>query len=190
MDNSQSDLILFQLLQNDSEQAFTIIYKQYVKLLYSISFKYLKSKELAEDVVHHVFCKLWEQRSCIDVNVNLKNYLFSATKNYILNEIRNNNLAIQKNYELAQSASQYEDSLIEQIEEQELMSILQRALERLPEQKRQVCYYKIYDKLSNQEIAEKMKISINTVKTHYSQSIKQLRIMLEKTILFIFFIFL
>lgn len=188
-ERKESDILLFQLLQRDCEQAFTIIYKQYVKSLYSLAYKYLKSKEMAEDAIHHVFCKLWEHRSTIDVNINLKNYLYSSVKNYILNEIRNNNLAIQKNYELAQLDSPYEIDVIEQIEEKEMYDLLKRAMDSLPEQKRQVCYYKIYDELSNQEIADKMNVSVNTIKTHYSQSLKLMRTMLKKAVLFVIFLF-
>ena len=67
---------------------------------------------MAEDVVQHVFSRLWEFRSELRVGISLKNYLFTMTKNHVLNLIRNENSAIAKNYEMAQSASPYEDNLI------------------------------------------------------------------------------
>ena len=182
-----SDLVLFQLLQENSEHAFAIIYKRYVSPLYSLAYKYLKNKEMAEDAVHYTFCKLWERRAFIDISVSLKNYLYTIVKNYILNEIRNNNFAIQKNYEIAQSASHYESDLAEQLEVRETEQMIQKTLDRLPEQKKQVCYYKIYDRLSNQEIADKMGLSVNTIKTHYSQSLKLLKVMLHRIAFLLFF---
>ena len=57
------------------------------------------------------------------------------------------------------------------------------AIDGLPEQKKAVCLYKLKDSLSNQEIAEKMQISIPTVKTHYSQAIKLLREHFDKLLI-------
>jgi len=57
--------------------------------------------DMAEDVVQHVFARLWEFRSELHVGISLKNYLFTMTKNHVLNLIRNENSAISKNYEIA-----------------------------------------------------------------------------------------
>ena len=107
---------------------------------------------------------MWEARSLLMVNVNLRNYLYTMLKNHVLNEIRNNNSAVEKNYEIVQSAPEYEDELLIKIEEQDMMSHFYQAIDHLPEQKRQVCLYKLKGNLSNQEIADKMNISVPTVK--------------------------
>lgn len=93
-------------------------------------------------------------------------------ENHVLNEIRNNNSALEKNYEIVQSSPEYEDELLAKIEEKDMMEHFYQAIEHLPEQKRQVCLYKLKGNLSNQEIADKMSISVPTVKTHYAQAIK------------------
>ena len=175
-----SDTVLLQLLRENSEWAFTIIYERYIAMLYTLSFRYLKNKEMAEDAVHYVYCKLWEQRSVIEVTTSLKNYLYTAVKNYILNEIRNNNLAVQKNYEMAQSKPTYEDEIFNNIVENQERDLLHSAIESLPEQKRRVCLLKLEGKFSNQEIANIMNLSVPTVKSHYVEAIKILRNLLKK----------
>ena len=168
----RSDEDLLTSLRQGSEDAFTVIYERYHKLLYVLAYKYLKSTYSSEDAVQQVFLKLWEARSLLMVNVNLRNYLYTMLKNHVLNEIRNNNSAVEKNYEIVQSAPEYEDELLIKIEEQDMMSHFYQAIDHLPEQKRQVCLYKLKGNLSNQEIADKMNISVPTVKTHYAQAIK------------------
>lgn len=160
----RSDEDLLASLRQGSEDAFTIIYKRYHKLLYVLAYKYLKSTYSSEDAVQQVFLKLWEARSLLMVNVNLRNYLYTMLKNHVLNEIRNNNSAVEKNYEIVQSVPEYEDELLIKIEEQDMMSHFYQAIDHLPEQKRQVCLYKLKGNLSNQEIADKMNISVPTVK--------------------------
>lgn len=41
-------------------------------------------------------------------------------KNHLLNEIRNNYMAMEKNYELAQEKVEYEDDLLDNIEKKEI----------------------------------------------------------------------
>ena len=168
----RSDEDLLSALREGSEDAFTVIYERYHKLLY----------------VQQVFLRLWESHSLLMINVNLRNYLYTMLKNHVLNEIRNNNSALEKNYEIVQSSPEYEDELLAKIEEKDMMEHFYQAIEHLPEQKRQVCLYKLKGNLSNQEIADKMSISVPTVKTHYAQAIKILRTHFERLFLFLLYL--
>ena len=190
IDQQMDDSDLFFLIQKSNKEAFTIVYNRYHKQLYLLAYTYLKDRDMSEDAIQHVFSKLWEFRKDIKIKVSLKNFLYTITKNYILNQIRDNNTAIKKNYELALSVESYEDNLLDIIEQKELMMLFRKALEMLPLQKRQVCLLKMEGDLSNQEIADKMGISIHTVKTHYAQSIKLLRAHLGKMLISILFIIL
>ncbi|MGL5785916.1 MAG: RNA polymerase sigma-70 factor [Bacteroidales bacterium] len=167
--------LLFSQIVLGDKNAFTEAYYQYNKLLYTVAYKYLMNEELAQDTVQHVFSKLWESRDSIVISTSLKNYLFTMTKNHILNTIRNQNTALQKNYEIAQTSESIEDNLIKKIEQSEMYEHFYAAIEDLPTNKREICLMKIKEELSNQEIADKMQLSVNTVKTHYSESIKLLR---------------
>ena len=166
---------LFRRMEQGDRAAFTSIYERYNKMLYLLASRYLQNSSMAEDAVQQVFTRLWEFHSEIYVGLNVRNYLFTMMKNYILNTIRNENNAIEKNYQIAYSEPFYEDTLIEKIEEKELKGILNRAISQLPEQKRMICLMKMEGKLTNQEIAQKLNLSANTVKTHYFQTIKMLR---------------
>lgn len=172
---NQTDEELLSLLSSSNEGAFTAIYERYHKLLYVVAFKYMKSTDLAQDAVQQIFLKLWEARTVLSISINLRNYLYTMLKNHLLNEIRNNSHAMEKNYQLAQAPVAYENDLLAQIEEKEMMEQLYQAINNLPEQKRIVCLYKLRGNLSNIEIAEKMRISVPTVKTHYAQAVKMLR---------------
>ena len=181
--SGQTDDELLILLQKGNERAFTAIYERYHKLLYVLAYKYLKDNDTAKDAVQQIFLKLWESRSLFSIHINLRNYLYTMLKKHLLNEIRNNYTALEKNYELAQETIEYENEILSKLEEKEMTEQLYRAIDSLPEQKKAVCLYKLKDSLSNQEIAEKMQISIPTVKTHYSQAIKLLREHFDKLLI-------
>ena len=171
----QPDDMLLSRLQNGDEKAFTAIYERYNKMLYVLAYKYLKDTFLAEDIVQQVFLKLWESRSLFVGSVHLRNYLYTMTKNLVLNEILDNFSDMEKNYAVIQNAPEFEDKLQSALEEKDLFQHFYKILAELPEQKRKVCLLKIRDNLSNQEVADKLHISVPTVKSHYSQAIKLLR---------------
>lgn len=171
----QPDDMLLSRLQNGDEKAFTAIYERYNKMLYVLTYKYLKDTFLAEDIVQQVFLKLWESRSLFVGSVHLRNYLYTMAKNLVLNEIRDNFSDMEKNYAVIQNAPEFEDKLQSALEEKDLFQHFYKILAELPEQKRKVCLLKIRDNLSNQEVADKLHISVPTVKSHYSQAIKLLR---------------
>ena len=176
---------LFSMIKQGDERAFTHVYEKYHKLLYVVAYRHLMNQEMAEDIVQHVFVRLWEFRSELSVSVSLKNYLFTMTKNYVLDQIRNEYTALTKNYEIVQRKATYEDDLVEKLENKELHSLFYKAINLLPSQKRDICLMKVRDELSNKDIASKLGLSVNTIKTHYSEALKLLRINLNKMLIIV-----
>ena len=182
------DYELLILLRDGNEKAFSTIFNTYHRYLYVLACRYLMSENYAEDAVQHTFMRLWEGRETFDYSKGVKNLLFTILKNYILNEIRHNNLALQKNYELAQITEEMENDFLHNLEDADFKSHLYKLINQLPLQKREVCLLKIQQGMSNQEIADAMNISIPTVKSHYTQVIKLLRSQLDKIILIVFIV--
>lgn len=169
------DHTLFILLRKRDKEAFSMIYRKYHRYLYALAMKYLKNTYLAEDAVQHVFVKLWESTHDIHIEVNLKNYLYTMTKNYILNYIRDNKEKVTLSYEQAQFDLPEEEDILRAMEERQMQELLYRGIDQLPPQKKEVCRRKLETADSNQQIAEKMGISVHTVKSHYQESLKLLR---------------
>ncbi|MBF6597582.1 MAG: RNA polymerase sigma-70 factor [Fermentimonas sp.] len=174
------DHTLFILLKKRDKEAFSAIYKKYHRYLYSLALKYLKNSQMAEDAVQHVFVKLWESTSDIHIEINLKNYLYTMTKNYILNQIRDRKDEISLNYINAQMDIPGQEDVIKAMDDKQMRIFLYQGVESLPPQKKEICLRKLETTDSNQQIAEKMGISINTVKSHYQESIKMLRLYFDQ----------
>jgi RNA polymerase sigma-70 factor (ECF subfamily) len=187
LNNIDDDEVLIHLSKQKDKKAFTIIYNKYHQYLYALAYRYLKDSDMAEDAVQQVYVKLWEMIHVIDIEINLKNYLYSMTKNHILNQFRNNRETISISLMNAQQEIVDEEPGIESvIEETELSEMLQMGIENLPKQKKDIVKMKIEEHKSNQEIADEMGLSINTVKSHYQESIKMLRIYFKKIKLMFF----
>jgi RNA polymerase sigma-70 factor (ECF subfamily) len=169
------DHALFLLVKKRDEAAFLVIYQKYHAYLYQLALRYLKNIPMAEDAVQHVFVKLWEVTKDIEIEINLKNYLYTMTKNYILNQIRNHKDIISIHYVNAQSEMPDNSEFLKQLEEVQLSDFLRKGIDSLPPQKREVCKLKIEQGFGNQDIASQMGLSVHTVKSHYQESIKMLR---------------
>ena len=89
---------------------------------------------------------------------------------------------IEKEFGLRPSTA---TEVLKALEKKELMSIFYKAVDMLPPQKREICLMKVREELSNQEIADRLKLSINTIKTHYSDALKLLRVHLGKLLIFV-----
>lgn len=173
---NDEDAALFLLIKKRDKEAFTAIYNKYHKYLYMLAERYLRNEEMAAEVVQQVFVKLWETLHNINIEINLKNYLYTMTKNHILNSIRSNKEIISLSYENAQIEIKDDTGdFLKLIEEKQLLSVLHRGIESLPPQKQLICNKKINENKSNLEIADEMGLSVHTVKAHYQEAIKLLR---------------
>lgn len=186
MHTRNEDQALFLLIKKRDKEAFSALYYKYHAYLYAVALRYLKNKDLAEDSVQHVFIKLWENTKALNIDINVKNYLYTMTKNHILNQIRDNKETISLNYANSQQEISDQDDFIKSMEEQQTIDVLLKGIENLPPQKKEVCLLKLEDNITNQKIADKMGISIHTVKSHYQESLKMLRDYFQKIQMLLF----
>ena len=154
------DQKLYDDLRRGKEYAFAAVFERYNRLLYTIAYRFLKSEEEAEDAIQYLFMKLWEQRTNFSFESGIRSLLFTILKN-----------------------DEDEDDFLTQFENGELGKFLRVAIDKLPPQKQKICLLKIEYGLSNQEIADRMGITVPTVKSHYTQAIKALRNEIESLII-------
>lgn len=186
IDNNTPDEVLLARLKQAEQEALVIIYERYHKVLYVVSYRYLKEENRSKDVVQDVFTTLWEKRESIRVNTNLKSYLYSMVRNQILNIIKREKRQVLSNWESERETLADTDNFLQTIADNQMHETLYEAIDKLPKQKRFVCLLKVKEGLSNKEVAKKLNITEHTVKKHYTQSLARLRVLL-KSMLICFF---
>lgn len=172
----ENDKELVGRLKDGDQLAYTQLYIKYHKLVYSIAYKYLYDAYRAEDAVQWLFLRVWEYREKIREEVPFKSFIHVILRNYLLNELRhqyNTDIHLQE-YVIGQETIQ--DTIEGQMEWEECSKMLQGCIETLPPQRQKICRMKIHEECSNQEIADKLQLSVNTVKVQYNQIIKTLKL--------------
>jgi len=169
------EILLAAQIKSGNQLAFATIYDRYSKYMYLLAYRYLKSQDMTEDAVQQVFVNFWINRIKINEHLNIRSFLFTALKNHTLNTIRDERRAIAKNYEFLME-SVHKDFYDNDIEESlEKTSLIEKAVKNLSPQRRQIFYLKNIEGYSNQEIADKVNISVNTVKSQYYHILKEIR---------------
>ncbi|SHF92927.1 RNA polymerase sigma-70 factor, ECF subfamily [Fodinibius roseus] len=166
---------LVERFKHGDQQAFAELYDKYHGKLFRFALSYLKSKEEAEDVVHDLFVKLWEKKEQLQENENFDAYLFTVSKNHILNRIRNKKVRRDCRNSIQKSIDIHANPTIRQVSGAEYKAIYDKALTLLPDRRKQVYLLSRQEGLTYKEIAAKLDISKNTVEVHIVRALKSIR---------------
>ena len=176
--NIDADLI--SRLKKDDHDSFQKLFERYSLPLFRFSFSYLKSKEVAEDVVQEVFMKIWNNRKEIKNNTSFQSYLFTIALNAVRkhfnklskqNELKHNIL-----FEFSENKPGFDDRSGYQF----LIEKLDELVSQMPEKRREVFIKKKMEEKSLKEIAEECDITTKTVEYHITEAMKFLKIEFEK----------
>jgi RNA polymerase sigma-70 factor, ECF subfamily len=167
-----SEEIIWKKIQYKDNKAFESYYKMHYKSFFVMACRYLKNSEQAEEVVNDVFMKIWEDGNKISIDSSLKSYIYRSIINRSLNEIQKNKKDLNLAIDLYNT--QEESYELREIEENELKIRLFKAIDLLPEQCKKVFQLSRFEELKQQEIADKLGISIKTVKNHITHALKEI----------------
>ncbi len=153
----------------------------YSSQLYSFSFKLLKSKNKAEDIVQETFLKIWDRRAQLKIEGSFKSLLMTIALNDIrgsFNQIsRENNLKNELLFSLSNNSEKYSP----ENRYEELVNILETLLEQLPEKRKQIFIKKKIKGQKVKDIAAELNISEKTVEYHVAQTMKYLKAEFKST---------
>ena len=178
------DKDLMALIADGDRDAFTCMYHRYFYYLFTLAMRYIKDESESEDVLQQVFIKLWQMRNSGIIRDNVRGYLFAMTRNSIMNYVRDKNRLLKRNCRLSQEVNEEEQDIWVMADKEDLISEMKKAIESLPPQQKQVANLRC-EGLSNQEIASRLHLSLNTVNSHYTKGLKALRASLGALLSFI-----
>lgn len=171
-----------QALARGDEKAFQALFVEYYPALVSFGCRYVVSKETAEDIVQDVFVRIWETRESLAKIEDLSAYLYQMVRFRCFNHLRD---AKTHSDALRDYAENMPTEDMNNYIKEESFRLAMKALEDLPPASRQV-FSHMLDGLSAQEIAKKLNIAVETVKTHKQIARRILKEKLGRLYLFLF----
>ncbi len=178
--NENNDGALFRDIKF-SDKAFEALFREnFISLCAYCQYKFRFDLQLAKDIVHSAFVKLWETRQTISPGVGVKSYLYKIIANNCQDILRHD--AIQLKHQ--KQVLKYESELaIDNIDLKQLSADIDKAVSALPEQMRRVFELSRFEGLKYAEIANRLNISVKTVETQMSRALEKLRVALSEYLL-------
>lgn len=158
---------------------FHELYAIYSGRLFSYCLKYTKREEDAEDIVQDVFIRLWQYRESIRPGTSVSSLLFIMSRNLLVSAYRRVLLSSQYADYLAYRQSLLPNDPAKDIHYRDFLNLISSNLDKLPKSQRRIFILSRFDGLSNDEIAESLSLSIQTVKNQLSSGTKKLRELLK-----------
>jgi len=178
-------------LKKDDKTAVDELFSYYYPRLYHFSKSILKIEEGIDDILQEVFVSIWLNRHKINSAETFNSYIYTITKNEVLNSIRSNlrNQAFRN--ELYRQLVPKEHDTPDPIEFSETSTGIDKIVAGLPEKRHKVFILSRNEGLSNGEIARQLNISEKTVEDHITHAIRHIKVaMKEMGILFVIYSYL
>jgi RNA polymerase sigma-70 factor (ECF subfamily) len=154
-------------------ELFEQLFKYYYEHLVFFAFRYVKSKQAAEDVVHDVFVNIWNSRERLDFSLNFKSYLYLSVRNQSLKKIKERSNIEEADLEVIFiPPEELPDNIMIS---NEFEKEINRAIDQLPARRKEIFCMHRFDNLSYSEIAAALDISIKTVENQMGSALKFLR---------------
>ncbi len=160
--------------KSDDKIAFEMLFNRNYSNLVYFSFNMIKDKGEAEDIAQDAFITYWNRREEVAGDIDsVKSFLYTTVKNASLNLLRHQKVVEKFALHLPELVE--DKNIINSIIQSEVYSKIHQALESLPPACRQIARMSYLDDKKNNEIADELDISVNTVKTQKQRAMQLLR---------------
>lgn len=161
------------------QDAFSQFFHAFKNRIYSFSYSFTRSAEVAEEITQDVFIKVWTNRESLTTIENVDAWLGTITRNLCFNYLKKRALEKKIASTLLKTQTHTEQNVEQYLSYKERVSQVAEALDQLSPQQRLIFRLNRDKGLKNEEIAHQLNISPNTVKTHMVSALRKIRSFLE-----------
>lgn len=183
MDQFRDDITLLAAFQNGDSAGEKAVFERYFQPLCLFSERITSDLPLSEDIVADSFIKLIDRRMDFPSIPQLKSFLYTTVQNASINHAvsRRRHQVIHENIRyLATQDSTAEDQLEAEILRAELIREIYQEIENLPDKCGQIFKMIFLEQLSTEDIASRLSINVQTVRSQKARALQLIRTSLLK----------
>ncbi|MEI9806806.1 MAG: RNA polymerase sigma-70 factor [Bacteroidota bacterium] len=171
---------LFKQLSTGNEEAYTKLFHLFTPRLFPYILKITKDQDLAKELLQEVFIKLWVHRADLADIEQPASWLFRVAANTCLAHLRTQ----ASRYRILRSVVDKEEGIsndtLEYAETKDMGRVIRNAVNALPPKRQQIYRLSREEGFSHQQIADKLKISLQTVKNQMGIALKSIQDFMHK----------
>jgi RNA polymerase sigma-70 factor (ECF subfamily) len=160
-------------LKKGNKSALELLFRSHYNELCNFAYKYVQSKDEAEEIVQETFFRLWNKKTKIKIKKSLKSYLYTSVRNLCTEHGRH--LTVKTKYANETIETEKVPTPQSILEATQLENLIKETFEKLPDRCRKIFRMSRNEGLKYAEIAEKLSISVKTVEADMGQALKALR---------------
>jgi len=173
--NDFDDQFWIENIQKGDEESFEFLFKKYYLPLTRFAWRYVNSKAIAEELVQEIFTIIWEKRKDLDTTGSVRSYLYKSVRNLSINQLNHHELKNRYDRQWTSQRENPEITFHDEIREEQIRHAIATAIEELPPRSKMTYKLHRYDGLTYGEIAEVMEVSVKTVESQMTRTLKILR---------------
>jgi len=186
---SDPDVLLMLEFKAGDKTSFEKLMRKYFPRILNFIYRFVTDRALAEDLTQDVFMKVYDAASSYSPKAQFKTWLYIIARNISLNEIRKRRHKVVSLDEIlvSQEGAMHrqvgDDSAVapdQRMMHRERVAAVRKAIEGLPENQKMAVILRRYEKLSYEDIARTMGLSLEAVKSLLSRAKDNLKTSLQK----------
>lgn len=172
--SKQEDLDLIEKALKGDQSAYEKLLKKYHPHIYNLIFRMIYKKEDVEDLTQEAFIKAFHSLKNFDKQFAFSTWLYKIASNNCIDYLRKKKLqtfSIDKEIESEDSDYIFEIPDSDYIPDNQIMNaqrttILERAIDSLPDKYKKVIVMRHREEMEYEEIASELNLPLGTVKAH------------------------
>jgi RNA polymerase sigma-70 factor (ECF subfamily) len=152
-----------------------LLFERYKKPLFGFFYGMTKEKELCDDLVQNVFFRILKYRYLFRGEGDFKTWMFHIARNVNNDHFRKNKWKHKESLETWENKLSTEENRATQFGHDDEMHLLSMAMDRLPEEKREILLLSKFQDRKYKEIGEILGCSEGAVKVKVFRALQELK---------------
>ena len=169
-----------------SHKEFKAFFETFFIPVYTLMQRYTGERELSRDFTQEAFVRVFEHWGEFETEENAKAFLYIVARRIYLDHCKHQK--IENQYQNRVNEEELEEyDFLKEVTQQEVSRILYDAVDKLPSQTRSIILLNLKG-FNNTEVADRLGVSVNTIKSLKKSAYVTLRTLLSKDLLMILFV--
>ena len=175
-----SDNVLMMKVKDGDLDRLGLLFERYKRPLYGFFYGLVREQNLSEDLVQNTFLRILKYRHLFRGDGDFRAWMFHIARNVNHDNYRKNRLNLKDDLEKWQDRLSHGENRSTEIQHEEEHQMLSMAMERLPEDKREILLLSKYQEKKYQEIGEILGCSEGAVKVKVFRALQELKVIYKQ----------